>query len=163
EVQRDFALGWKWRFDQSQAWRPTGDLASSVPPQGLFVERCLSLARPGGRPRLGAPPGRAFHKPDPDLLRVPPGPAPGPWGVGRPEPFFKPGGRGGRHPKTCLITLTGLGDRVNGSRRGKVFMAEAKWCGKDSRAREIPNDDLPAIGDNFATFKGRKKLVPSRL
>ena len=32
-------------------------------------------------------------------------------------------------------------------------MAEAKWCGKDSRAREIPKDELPEIGENFKAFR----------
>lgn len=32
-------------------------------------------------------------------------------------------------------------------------MAEAKWCGHDSRAREIPKNDLPAIVSNFKKFK----------
>lgn len=28
-------------------------------------------------------------------------------------------------------------------------MAEAKWCGHDSRGREIPKDDLPDILDTY--------------
>jgi type I restriction enzyme M protein len=42
-------------------------------------------------------------------------------------------------------------------------MAEAKWCGQDSRAREIPHDDLPEIADRFEAFQKKKKLENSRL
>jgi type I restriction enzyme M protein len=163
EVQRAFALGWKWRLDQTKAWQQTSDLASSVPPQVLFVERCLSLARPGGRLGLVLPESVLSNKSYRYVVEFLRGKAQVDGVVGMPEALFKTSGKGGTHTKTCLITLTKLGERGNGHRRGKVFMAEAKWCGKDSRAREIPNDDLPAIGENFANFKSRKKLVPSRL
>ncbi len=32
-------------------------------------------------------------------------------------------------------------------------MAEAKWCGQDSRARIIPHNDLPHIADNFVSYR----------
>lgn len=42
-------------------------------------------------------------------------------------------------------------------------MAEARWCGHDSRAREIPYDDLPKITEQFLLFKKRKAIEPSNL
>ncbi len=163
EVQRAFALGSKWRLDHTKAWQQTGELASSVPPQVLFVERCLSLARPGGRLGLVLPESVLSNKSYRYVVEFLRGKARVEGVVGMPEALFKTSGKGGTHTKTCLLTLTKFAEKSNGHGRGKVFMAEAKWCGKDSRAREIPNDDLPTIAENYAVFRGRKKLTPSRL
>ena len=37
-------------------------------------------------------------------------------------------------------------------------MAEAKWCGHDSRGREIPNDDLPEITENYLNYSRTGKV-----
>ena len=65
-----------------------------------------------------------------------------------PEDFFKTSGKGGTHTKACLLTFI----RTKPARNEKVhhiFMAEAKWCGHDSRGRKINRDDLPLIFDNY--------------
>lgn len=163
EIQRAFTLGSKWRLDHKKAWQQTGELASSAPPQVLFVERCLSLTRPGGRLGLVLPESILSNKSYRHVVEFIRGKARVDGVIGMPEALFKTSGKGGTHTKTCLITLTKLADKLNGHGSGKVFMAEAKWCGKGSRAREIPNDDLPTIAENFAAFKSRKKLTSSRL
>jgi type I restriction enzyme M protein len=38
-------------------------------------------------------------------------------------------------------------------------MAEAKWCGHDSRGRPIPKDDLPQIADDFEAFRSSKSKL----
>lgn len=161
EVQRAFALGSKWRLDSTKIWQSTGEHASSVPPQVLFVERCLSLARSGGRLGLVLPESVLSNKSYRYVVEFLRGKATVDAVVGMPEALFKTSGKGGTHTKTCLIVLKKAAGKPNPC--GGVFMAEAKWCGKDSRAREIPNDDLPAIAENFAAFRATKKLPPSRL
>ena len=42
-------------------------------------------------------------------------------------------------------------------------MAEAKWCGHDSRARVIPKNDLPSIAERFAAFKKGRRFDASTL
>ena len=42
-------------------------------------------------------------------------------------------------------------------------MAEAKWCGHDSRGRHIRHDDLPEIAKEFETFRSGRALRRSRL
>jgi type I restriction enzyme M protein len=42
-------------------------------------------------------------------------------------------------------------------------MAEARWCGHDSRARSIPHNDLPAIAENFSRFRANKNFEASNL
>ncbi len=48
-----FDLGFIWREDQStddgSAWLRSSDFQSSVPPEQLFIERCLQFLKPGGR------------------------------------------------------------------------------------------------------------------
>ena len=78
-----------------------------------------------------------------------------------PESLFKTSGKGGTHTKTCLIVA--VKGRVNGKKASRVFMAEAKWCGQDSRAREIPFDDLPEIGKQFELFRSGGKLKQSSI
>ncbi len=42
-------------------------------------------------------------------------------------------------------------------------MAEAKWCGHDSRGREIPKDDIPTIISNYATYANTGYIEASSL
>src|SRR5262249_37302573 len=79
--------------------------------------------------------------------------------IGMPEDLFKTSGKGGTHTKTCLLVLS----KGKPRKQGKLFMAEANWCGHDSRAREIPYDDLPQIAERFLLFKERKHFDPSNL
>jgi type I restriction enzyme M protein len=41
-------------------------------------------------------------------------------------------------------------------------MAEARWCGHDSRAREIPKNDVPTIIEKFQAFKQGESISPDR-
>ncbi len=69
--------------------------------------------------------------------------------IGMPESLFKTSGKGGTHTKTCLLIARKKStseSEQNGKRA--VFMAEAKWCGHDSRGSQIPNNDLPIILEN---------------
>lgn len=79
--------------------------------------------------------------------------------VGMPESLFKTSGKGGTHTKVCLLVVK----KGRPSRDHQIFMAEAKWCGHDSRGREIPKDDLPEIEKQFDAFRSGKILQPSRL
>ena len=162
DVLRTFTLGRRWRFDKADAsWQPTATVRKRVPPQVLFVERCLSLLRPGGRLGLVLPESVLSNKSyrfvveyirtHSSITAV----------VGMPEALFKTSGKGGTHTKTCLLVADKLGP--HGKPRASIFMAEARWCGKDSRAREIPNDDLPQIGDNLTNYQSGQDFASSRL
>ena len=60
-----------------------------------------------------------------------------------PEDFFKTSGKGGTHTKACLVVLQKRDVRIAKRSDDIIFMAEAKWCGHDSRGKEIEFDDLP--------------------
>lgn len=47
-ILEQFEIGYIWKRDQT-TWVKTDRLQSSVPPEQLFIERCLQLLNPGGR------------------------------------------------------------------------------------------------------------------
>lgn len=47
--------------------------------------------------------------------------------------------------------------------RCNVFMAEAEWCGHDSRARSVPHNDIPQIAVNLKRFFHGQDFEPSTL
>ncbi|MGD0276535.1 MAG: N-6 DNA methylase [Syntrophales bacterium] len=163
EVLQKFELARQWtRNPKTGFFGPTNKIQSNVPPQVLFVERCLSLLKTGGRLGMVLPESILSNKSyrnvveyllrHTDIHAV----------MGMPEALFKTSGKGGTHTKTCLLVATKNGVKSSGNSK-TVFMAEAKWCGQDSRARVIPHNDLPDIADNFVAYKSNKLTKPSNL
>lgn len=161
-VLRRFTLARRWRFDKTDGyWKPTATVRKQVPPQVLFVERCLSLLRPGGRLGLVLPESVLSNKSYRFVVEYIRAHCSISAVIGMPEALFKTSGKGGTHTKTCLLVADKLGSPAKV--RTSIFMAEAQWCGKDSRAREIPNDDLPQIGRNLARYQSGQNFQSSRL
>lgn len=160
EVIATFALARKWAKNPRTGVMEAGSkISANVPPQVLFVERCLSLLKPGGRLGMVLPESILSNKSyrhvveyllkHADIHAV----------MGMPESLFKTSGKGGTHTKTCLLVATKrIGERLGSE---SIFMAEAKWCGQDSRARTIPNNDLPEILKRFSEFQELGKLKES--
>ncbi|MDE0236980.1 MAG: N-6 DNA methylase [bacterium] len=145
DVQQKFELGWRWKLQKdSGQYKRTAELQTRVPPQVLFVERCLSLIKPGGLLGIVVPESLitskshsyvvSFLRQHAEIRSV----------VGMPEDLFKTSGSGGTHTKTCLLVAQRHGGHVKPSK--SVFMAEARRCGNDSRGRKgVYHDDLPEI------------------
>ena len=150
-VRERFELARKWSADGDQ-FTKTAALQPNVPPQVLFLERCLQLVRPGGRIGMVVPEsmlsGGGYGYVRQFLL----GRARVDAVVGMPESLFKTSGKGGTHTKTALLVLTS-GEHEE----RRVFMAEAKWCGHDSRGNPIPHDDLPEIAERYRRIRTGKK------
>jgi len=151
-VQPLFELGHRWKLDMhSGRFTKLEELQSSVPPQVLFVERCLSLVRSGGRIGMVVPESLIsgsnyryvveYIRSKGHVRAV----------IGMPEALFKTSGKGGTHTKTCLIYMhkNGTGESARGD---KIFMADAQWCGRDSRGRQIERDELPEIANKYGRF-----------
>lgn len=162
DVQRTFSLGYSWKRDREDRWQKTTQLQGRVSPQILFVERLLSLVRPGGRVGVVLPEslisGKSYrhvvqYMRDTAYLRAV---------IGMPEDLFKTSGKGGTHTKVCLLLLEKKpeAERV---REPVVFMAEAQWCGNDSRGRAIDRDELPEIGQRFRAFQAGRLQCHSHL
>lgn len=149
KVQEAFELGHKWRLDEHGGHARLDELRPSVPPQVLFVERCLSLVRPGGRVGMVVPESLMSSKNyryvtnyirmGARIVAV----------VGMPEDLFKISGKGGTHTKTCLLVLEKGNESKRGGGENKVFMAEARWCGHDSRGRRTERNDLPEVSKRY--------------
>lgn len=161
ETLKKFKFARRWiQSARTERWEATNEIREQVPPQVLFIERCLSLLRVGGRLGIVVPEsllsGRGYRFVNQYLLdntninAV----------VGMPEELFKTSGKGGTHTKTCLVVAE---KRKPGSQSTPIFMAEAEWCGFDSRAKAIPHNDIPKIRENFSNWKRKRKFSESHL
>ncbi|MCD6068895.1 MAG: putative restriction-modification system methyltransferase [Bacteroidetes bacterium] len=161
EVQREFDLGFDWKLSpEKNEYIKSDRLLSNVPPQVLFVERCLKLLKDDGRLGIVVPESlitsRSYSyvvqylRKHGDILAI----------LGMPEDFFKTSGKGGTHTKACLILFR---KTKTPNTKSNIFMAEAKWCGHDSRGRSIEQDDLPLILDNYNKYTNKKKFDQGNL
>jgi type I restriction enzyme M protein len=149
EERARFALAHKWKKLPDGRYEKTAALGLNTAPQILFVERCLDLLADEGRMGIVLPESalsNAGHRYMIQYLleRATPLAV-----VGMPEALFKTSGKGGTHTKVCLAVF-----EKRPARRGhEIFMAEARWCGHDSRGLPIDRDDLPEIVRNYAAFR----------
>lgn len=145
KTRKTFDLAHKWKINKKTGvYEKTDTLQKNTPPQILFIELCIKLLRPGGRMGIVVPESMIsnsstsyvvqFLRSQMNLQAV----------CGMPESLFKTSGSGGTHTKTCLVIAT-----KKKSADENIFMAEAKWCGHDSRGNKIPHNDLPVTLDNF--------------
>lgn len=162
---RQFDFGCKWkRNKETKDFDKTTTLYEKQPPQLLFLERCLQLLKPGGRlgivlPEsiLGNPSYEyvvAYLRNNVKILAV----------MTMPEPLFKTSGKGGTHTKVCILLLKKQKPKAS----YEIFMAEAKWCGHDSRGNPTMRknktgeivllDDVPIITEKYKHFVASKKI-----
>ena len=142
--QAEFSLGYRWRKAGAADYVQTDILLPNVPPQVLFIERIMSLLKDGGRAGIVVPESLLCGKSYAPVVQYLRKRAAIMAVVGMPEALFKHSGKGGTHTKTCLLVFT------KGKPAAKIYMAEASWCGHDSRGRKIDRDDLPAVAAEFA-------------
>ena len=159
KIVSQFELGRKWKYSKAKAaWEQSAVLREQLPPQIPFLERCIQLLKPGGRLAIVLPES-IFGNPSHGYIMQ--------WLRARlriaaivtmPESLFKTSGKGGTHTRVCI--LIGVLDRQEDR---PIFMAEAKWCGHDSRGnptlRLLPNgetellDEVPEIADRFVQWR----------
>lgn len=156
-VAGGFDLAYNWKELASGEWERSTELRKRLPPQLLFLEKCLRLLKPGGRCGMVVPESLLsssryrfavdYLMRNAEIQLV----------AGMPESLFKTSGKGGTHTKTALLVFT---KRTSSEERfhHSVFFAEAGWCGNDSRGRVIARDDLPRILSNFK--RGQKGAKP---
>jgi type I restriction enzyme M protein len=152
KVAMRYNLAKKWKFDhETKKWLETEEFRKRMPPQLLFLEKCVKLLRPGGRCGMVVPESLisssqyrfvvAYLKENTNIEII----------AGMPEALFKTSGKGGTHTKTCLIVFHKK-KNIKLPQSTPIFLAEAQWCGNDSRGRIIDKDDLPQIINNYITF-----------
>lgn len=154
DILGQYDLAKTWKKTQGE-WMATDTLRESQAPQVLFIERCLQLLKPGGRLGIVLPES-IFGNPSHGYIVN--------WLlehatlegiVSMPEDLFQPY----THAKTCVVFL-----RRNGQQTPyHTFMAAVKWCGHESRGRQIHLDEVPSVAERYADLKNNPTLPFSRL
>jgi len=157
-ILNQFDLANKWKFDRgNNKWTITNKKHGKVPPQILFIERCLNLLKPNGRMAIVLPDGvlggdkvgyiANFIKQKAEVLAL----------IDLPKETFSPN----TTTKTHLVILRKLDTGVK-IKNYKVFMGVAYKVGHDRKGRTIykpsekgliVNDDIPEIINEY------KKIV----
>jgi type I restriction enzyme M protein len=160
-----YELGYRWKKNLTTGrYERTDKLHDRQPPQIIFLERCLQLLKPGGRLGIVLPEsmfGMPTHEYVIESLRER---AKVRGVIAMPDDLFKTSGKGGTHAKVCVVLIENT--KPSPGESWPVFMADAKWCGHDSRANptirkddegnEYLLDDIPLIADRF------RQLFPRR-
>lgn len=159
-ILSQFDLGYKWKKNQiSGGMEKTSTLYEKQPPQILFLERCIHLLKEKGRlgiilPEsiLGNPSYEyvvSFILEKCRILAI----------ITMPESLFKTSGKGGTHTKVCALLL----EKGVSEESYKIFMAEAKWCGHDSRGnptyRKNAGGELELLDDMPTIIQRYKNIV----
>ena len=154
-----FELAHKWKLDKKKSeFTKTNTFTKNVPPQILFIERCISLLKKDGRLGIVLPESvlsNTGHRYVVNYILEHTTPIAV---LGMPEDLFKTSGKGGTHTKVCLVVL----QKGKPAKNHSVFMAEAKWCGHDSRGKKIPHNDIPDIIKKFKKFNETGKINGDR-
>jgi type I restriction enzyme M protein len=167
QVLSQFDLGHKWRKDtKAGTIEKSASLHDDQSPQLLFLERCLQFLKPGGRLGIVLPESILGNPSYTPVLT---------WLLARttlraivtlPEPLFKTSGKSGTHTKVCALFLEK--DTSSADDR-EIFMADAKWCGHDSRGNPTLRktadgktellDDVPLIAERYDQLVRRHETV----
>lgn len=133
----------------------------AVPPQVVFLEQCIKLVKKKGQIGIVVPESMISNKKYAYVVELIFEKCYVKSVIGMPDDLFKTSGKGGTHTKTCLLVLEKKAEvDINDY---NIFMAEAKWCGHDSRGREIPNDDIPIIVKKYLDYIKTGKVDNSHL
>lgn len=161
ETLSKFELAYKYRKKKDGSSEKTDAINEAVAPQVVFMEQCVNLVKPGGTIGIVVPESMISNKKyayvAEYILRTCYIKAI----IGMPDELFKTSGKGGTHTKTCLLVLEKK--KKMDDKNYSIFMAEAKWCGHDSRGREIPKDDIPAIIEKYNKYQHGKECQNDHL
>lgn len=160
-VLSQYDLGHKWTRDKtSGVMQKSNTLHDDQPPQILFLERCLQLLKPGGRMGIVLPESIfgmptynyvvTYLRQKTKIFAI----------VAMPEDLFKTSGKGGTHAKVCAVFVENT--PVAPGEDYDIFMAEAKWCGHDSRGNptiRINEQGEPVLLDDVPTIALRYREV----
>ena len=145
KLQR-FDFGYKWQFDKkNEKWFKTQKLKEREEPQVLFIERCLSLLKDGGKMAMVLPSGilgneretylREYITQKGNLFAI----------VELPFETFS--------PHVTINTSVLFIQKGKTSKKDDIFISINKYCGHDKKGRFIPQDDISHV----AKFYNDKK------
>ena len=142
EKIKQFDFGYKWKFDEkANVWTKTNKLKEREEPQVLFIERCLSLLKDGGKMAMVLPNGilgneqeeylRDYINQRGNLFAI----------VDLPFETFSPN-------VTIKTSVLFIQKGKSKDKQKELFISINKDCGHDKKGRPTENDDIPKV----ATF-----------
>ena len=151
ETSRKYELGFQWK-PFSNEYIKTNKLNKNTPPQVLFMERNIRALKDNGILATVIPESLVSNKNYKNVVQYLLRSCIIEAVIGMPESLFKTSGKSGTHTKTCLL-IARKKNKDKKLKKQNIFLAEAKWCGHDSRGNQIPKNDLPDILNNYLKFK----------
>ncbi len=145
EKLKQFDLGYKWKKNKKTGqWEKTNKFKDKEAPQILFIERCLQFLSDGGRMAIVLPDGiygneslayiRQWLLDKARIVAI----------VDVPIETFMPN----TSTKTSIMILQKL-PKEEIPEDYPIFMAVAETCGHDRRGKELPNDDIKQVAEEF--------------
>ncbi len=151
EKLSQFELAYTWKKNKDDLSFEKNKLKEKVPPQILFIERCLELVDDEGRLGLVLPDG-IFGNEQTSYIRS--------WLLNKaqvigvidiPLETFNPM----TQTKTSVLILK----KTNSAPKNyPIFMAVAEYCGHDRRGQKIEEDDIIEIPKLFKKWKKENKI-----
>jgi len=137
EKLKQYEVAYKWKYDTKTAqWQKTAKLKTQEEPQVLFVERCLSLLKDGGRMAMVLPSGifgneqeeylRNYIRQQGYVFAI----------VELPFETFSP---------HVTINTSVLFVQKGQNRKKDLFMSINEHCGHDKKGRFTEKDDIPNV------------------
>ena len=162
ETLQKYQLAYKYKMNSNGDNQKSDTINLSVPPQVVFVEQCINLTKENGYIGIVVPESLISNKKYSYVVDYIFNKCYIEAVIGMPDELFKTSGKGGTHTKTCLLILKLKNHNIS-ENEYDIFMAEAKWCGHDSRGRDISKDDIPQIVENYLYFKNKGYIKDSTL
>lgn len=160
QIARQFALAHAHKLGTNGVWRSEARLQKNPSPQVLFVERILSLVRPGGRAGIVLPESLVSSKTHSYVVQFILERAELKAVIGMPESLFKVTGKSGTHTKTVLLVLE-KPEQGPPSSTDRIYMAEVQQVGKDSRGRRNARSQLPKVLAEYSKGSPRGRASAS--
>ncbi len=145
---KQFEFGYKWKFDiDSNKWVKTEKLKEQEEPQVLFIERCLSFLKDGGRMAMVLPSGilgneqeeylRQYIQEKGNLFAI----------VELPFETFSP---------NVTINTSVLFIQKGRSDKKNIFISINEHCGHDKKGRPTERDDISYAAELYKNKKSNE-------
>lgn len=153
EKLKQFDLAHQWKKSKKDNGLEKHNLKEKEAPQILFIERCLQLLRDKGRMAIVLPDGIFGNESDSyvrnwilknaKVIAV----------IDVPLETFLPN----TGTKTSILVLQKL-PRTKLPENYPIFLAVAEYCGHDRRGKEISQDDIAKVAEEFHKWKKENKI-----
>lgn len=146
---KQFESGYKWKYDEKEnCWFKTNNLKEQEEPQVLFIERCLSLLKDGGKMAMVLPSGilgnqqeeylRQYILDKGNLFAI----------VELPFETFS--------PNVSINTSVLFIQKGKTNNKKELFISINEQCGHDKKGRPTQEDDISKVSNLFLSRKSNE-------